>query len=53
MADPRRVTLDANDRIIANDWLPIEPGNPRHMAKVTLAPSHEDYFARVGERIIP
>ena len=51
--NPRRVTLDANDRIIAEGWLPPEYGNPRNLAKVTLAPSHEDYAAPVGERIIP
>lgn len=50
----RPITLDANDRIVAEGKIPLSPEQVEAgYWFATLAPSHEDYRVPVGEVIIP
>lgn len=47
----RQITIDANDKIVAEGHQPLGYGNPKMLAHITLAPTHEDYRTPVGGRI--
>ncbi len=50
----RIVTLDANDRIVAEGRIPLTPAQVEEgYWFFNMAPTHEDYYVPLNGRVIP